>query len=185
MTLLIPSILGLGVFIVQKVLDEGNPVVLILNIVYSVFMTVWATVYLEYWRRREAELAVMWGQTTFEKTEVPRAQFKGTSRRSPITDEMDEVHFETSARAKYFLLSCFVTLCFVCMVVGVVAGLLIFKLIYSGKYSFNGVDFTLPVCSVLNAIQIQIFNYFYSISVKKLTDLENHKTDIDYENSWY
>ena len=182
-SLLVPSILGLVVFIVQKSMNQDDDAVLVLNIVYSVFMTVWATVYLEYWKRREAALAIMWGQTKFEKTEIPRTQFKGEFRRSPITDEMDEVHFESSARAKYFLLSCFVTLCFVCMVIGVVAGLLIFKFIYSGKYILNGVDFTLPVCSILNAIQIQIFNFIYSKLVRKLTDLENHKTDLQYEDS--
>lgn len=182
-SLLIPSVLGLVVFIVQQSLPEDNLAVLVLNIIYSIFMTVWATVYLEFWKRREASLAIIWGQLKFEKLEIPRPQYKGTLRRSPITDEMDEVHFDSKERIKYFILACGVTLLFISMVVGIVAGLLIFKFIYSGKYIYRDIDMTLPVCSILNAIQIQIFNFIYAKLVRKLTDLENHKTEVQYEDS--
>lgn len=182
--LIIPSIIGFVVFIVQRTLPAQDTTLLALNVIYSIIMSIWATVFLEMWKRREASLSIIWGQTKFEQIEVPRPQYRGTLRRSPITDEMDEVFFEGSKRFKYFLLACSITSLIILMVIGIVAGLLIFKFIYSGKYVANGLDMTLPVCSVLNAIQIQCFNFLYSKLVKRLTDLENHKTQIQYEDSY-
>jgi Calcium-activated chloride channel len=182
-SLLIPSLVGLFVFCIQNTYSQDSIFVLTLNAIYSIFMTVWATVFLEYWRRKEAKQAIIWGQTKLEKIEVPRPQYKGTSRRSPITDDMDEIHFEPRHRLKYFILAFFVSGLVICMVLGIVASLLLFKKLNSGKYEVNGVDIIIPITSVVNAIQIQVFNYVYERLAKKLTELENHKTYTQYEDS--
>lgn len=182
-TLIWPSLLGLVVFIVQKTMQPSDNAVLVLNIIYSVFMTIWAIVFLEIWKRKEAAMAVQWGQMKFEQIEIPRPQFMGKMRRSPITDEMDEIHYEWTKRAKFVCLAVMVTSIIISMVLGIVAGLLIFRKVYSNKYTIDGVDYTVIICSILNAIQIQFFNYVYSKVVKKLTDLENHKTQVQYEDS--
>lgn len=175
-SLLVPSIIGLVVFIIQKSLDEENKAVLALNIVYSVAMTIWAVVYLESWKRNEASLSIAWGQTKFEQLAVPRGQFKGGTRRSPITDELDEVHYEESKRLKFFMLSCTTTSMILAMVIGIVAGLIVMKEAYKS-------DYIAPVASIINAVQIQVFNIIYTKLAKFLTDLENHKTQIQYEDS--
>ena len=182
-SLIWPSLLGLVVFIVQKTMQPSDNAVLVLNIIYSVFMTIWAIVFLEVWKRKEAAMAIQWGQMKFEQIEIPRPQFMGKQRRSPITDEMDEIHYEWTKRAKYVCLAIMVTSVIITMVLGIVAGLLIFRKLYSNKYTIDGVDYTVIICSILNAIQIQFFNFIYSKVVKKLTDLENHKTQVQYEDS--
>jgi hypothetical protein len=63
-----------------------------------------------------------------------------------------------------------------------VFGVFVFRGILLGK----GDDikpYALPLSSVLNAIQIQVFNVFYGWAAVKLNDFENHKTQTDYENA--
>ena len=63
------------------------------------------------------------------------------------------------------------------MVISIVVGLFFLK------QSYNNTNYIVPVCSILNAIQIQVFNLIYTKLAKILTDLENHKTHIEYEDS--
>ncbi|OMJ91300.1 hypothetical protein SteCoe_6192 [Stentor coeruleus] len=182
-SLLLPAFIGLGVFIVQRLLNDEHIVVQILNAAYSVFMTIWATIYLEGWKRREASLSIMWGTTKYEQVEVPRPQYKGVLRRSPITDEMDEIYFDSRKRVKYFMLAMTVSLLILSLVIGIVAGLIILKWRLSEDLLISGIDLAGPVCSILNAIQIQVFNIIYAKLAKILTDMENHKTENQYQDS--
>lgn len=40
-----------------------------------------------------------------------------------------------------------------------------------------------PVASVMNAVQIQVFNFLYGSMAESLTKLENHRTDVAYQDS--
>ena len=97
-SLVLPAAFGIVVFVVQRLAGKDDQLVLVLNAVYSVFMSMWATVFLEGWRRKEASLAILWGTTKFERIEVPRPQYKGVMRRSPVTDKMEEIYYPTSKR---------------------------------------------------------------------------------------
>lgn len=56
--------------------------------VFALFNVVWATLFLERWKRREAELAYKWGtlDPPPESLEEPRPQFRvgGTACRSSV-----------------------------------------------------------------------------------------------------
>nr|XP_030112705.3 anoctamin-8 isoform X3 [Taeniopygia guttata] len=56
-------------------------------VVFAIFNVVWATLFLEEWKRRGAEFAYKWGtlDTPAESLEEPRPQFRGTRRISPVT----------------------------------------------------------------------------------------------------
>lgn len=56
-----------------------------LTIWYSVWLSIWSVVFLSVWKRREAELAFLWGSEGFEASEQPRTQFKGRSRRASVS----------------------------------------------------------------------------------------------------
>lgn len=47
-------------------------------VVFALFNVVWATLFLERWKRREAELSYRWGtlDTPAESLEEPRPQFR-------------------------------------------------------------------------------------------------------------
>lgn len=58
-------------------------------VVFALFNVVWATLFLERWKRREAELAYRWGtlDTPAESLEEPRPQFRVSRRRGHIIDK--------------------------------------------------------------------------------------------------
>ena len=180
-SLILPAAVGLVVFILQQVFGTSHSVVLAANAIFCIFISIYATVFLEYWKRKESALSVIWGQTEFEKLEIPRPQFKGELRRSLITDDMEEIYYPERSRYKFFLLSGVFSIGIILMILAIVTALIILKtkdyMIYKG---YNYADI---VCSVINAIQIQVFNIIYSKVVKILTNLENHKTQNMYEDS--
>jgi hypothetical protein len=175
--LLFPSILGIIVFILQHYIgDNSNTVVRVFNIFYSILMTLWATIFTEHWKQREASLAILWGQTKYEQIELPRGRFHGHTRRSPITDDFDEVHFDQSKRLKYYLLSISVTIFLILLVLSFVASFLVLKNTYKHIYIYY-------LSSLGNALQIQLFNFIYSRLAIILTEKENHRTRVNYEDS--
>ncbi|OMJ74149.1 hypothetical protein SteCoe_27004 [Stentor coeruleus] len=179
--LFFPGIVGLIVFIIQKAFDIAHPSVLTVNAFYCIFISIWGTVFLEVWKRKESSFAIIWGQTEFEKIEIPRPQFKGELRRSPITDDMEEIYYSEKRRYKYFFLAGSVTILIILMVLAIVASLIILKA--RDDMIYNEINFAGPVCSIVNAIQIQLFNVIYTKLVKILTNLENHRTQNQYEDS--
>ncbi|XP_061200930.1 anoctamin-8 isoform X3 [Neopsephotus bourkii] len=56
-------------------------------VVFAIFNVIWATLFLEEWKRRGAEFAYKWGtlDTPAESIEEPRPQFRGIKRISPVT----------------------------------------------------------------------------------------------------
>ena len=183
-SLLFPAIFGLVVFIVQRIVDQDTGLALALNAIYSIFMSIWATIFLEGWRRKESSLSILWGTTKFERVEVPRPQYKGVMRRSPITDEMEEIYYPTSKRMLIFILAASVSLLILSLVLGIVAGLIILKSSITDKLIVSGINFAGPVVSLINAVQIIFFNIIYSKLAKIMTDMENHKTENQYQDSY-
>jgi anoctamin-8 len=55
----------------------------------SFFNIIWATGFLIFWRRRQAELAYEWNTLDMEQLEETRATYKGQLRRSPVTDKYE------------------------------------------------------------------------------------------------
>ena len=183
-SLLLPGLVGLIVFVIQRVFDEHSPQVLALNAFYSVFMTIWATIYLEGWKRKEAGLSISWGTTKFETVEIARPQFKGIKRRSPITDDLEEIYYPSGKRACFIMIAVSVSILILSIVLGIVAGLIILKSALADVLLYGNINFAGPVCSIINAVQIQVFNVIYSKLAKVMTDMENHKTENQYQDSY-
>ncbi|CAF1615190.1 unnamed protein product [Rotaria magnacalcarata] len=58
-----------------------------LFIIHSLLNIIWATGFLIFWRRRQAELAYEWNTLDMEQLEDTRATYKGQLRRSPVTNK--------------------------------------------------------------------------------------------------
>lgn len=183
-SLLFPALIGIAVFVIQRVFDSQSSQVLALNAFYSIFMTIWATAFLEGWKRKEAALSISWGTTKFEQIEIPRPQYKGIKRRSPVTDELEEIYYPESKRVKFLILAVTVSLLIISLVLGIVAGLIILKSELADKLVVSTFNLAGPICSVLNAIQILVFNVIYQKLAKIMTDFENHKTENQYQDSY-
>ena len=175
-SLVIPGLTGIIIFAIQQSYAADHSNVIVANAFYCIFITIWGTIFLEKWKRRQSTLSVIWGQTDYEKIEIPRPQFRGELRRDPVTDDMVEIYYESKKRLRFYFLSAVVTFIIICMVLACVAGIIILKQ--------NTTSTTLSaIYSIVNAIQILIFNVIYSKLVIILTNLENHKTQNQYEDS--
>ena len=61
--------------------ETGIPVD-IASLMFSAVIAVWGTLFLEFWKRKEATLTTQWGMTDFEAREEPRPEFIGEMRES-------------------------------------------------------------------------------------------------------
>ena len=68
---------------------------------------------------------------------------------------------------------------FVLMVIGVIAGVYTLRYVLYQKIGSNAQ----VIASIINVVQIQILTYVYDFIAFKLTDLENQRNDINYEDS--
>ncbi|XP_056374204.1 anoctamin-8 isoform X2 [Hyla sarda] len=90
-------------------------------VVFALFNVVWATLFLEGWKRKGAELAYKWGtlDTPAEFIEEPRPQFRGVKRISPVTN-CEEFYYPPWKRLLFqscvSLPVCMSCLCFVFIV---------------------------------------------------------------------
>ncbi|XP_019327747.1 PREDICTED: anoctamin-8, partial [Aptenodytes forsteri] len=84
-------------------------------VVFAIFNVIWATFFLEEWKRRGAEFAYKWGtlDTPAESIEEPRPQFRGIKRISPVTSA-EEFYYPPWKR---LLFQCLVSLpvCLTCL----------------------------------------------------------------------
>ncbi|XP_029815779.1 anoctamin-8 [Manacus vitellinus] len=84
-------------------------------VVFAIFNVIWATLFLEEWKRRGAEFAYKWGtlDTPPESIEEPRPQFRGVKRISPVTSA-EEFYYPPWKR---LLFQCLVSLpvCLACL----------------------------------------------------------------------
>lgn len=99
--LIVPAVLGVILFIFQ--VRDGtldHPLVP----VYSLFIALWSTLFLEFWRRRNVELAQRWGVLGYEREEVKRPQFSGEFRPNAITGEIEK-YYPTYRRVLKYLVS--------------------------------------------------------------------------------
>ena len=76
-----------------------NPVPL-----FAFLMALWATFFLEYWKREEKRRAMMWGMVGFEDTEEDRPEYEGLDIRSPINGGPD-TYFPAAEKNKRVLAS--------------------------------------------------------------------------------
>jgi hypothetical protein len=83
---------------------------------YALFVCVWSTMFLEFWKRRNVTLSYRWSTMDYEKSEAVRADFKPTHARiSPITGKYEMYFPETTYSYRKFV-STLVTIAAICVV---------------------------------------------------------------------
>jgi anoctamin-10/anoctamin-7 len=173
--LLIPGLIGL-VFqlVVWGTLNFSSPVLPF----FSLIVCVWSILMLEYWKRQEAFTAMQWGMTEFEEEEPVRPEFKGHPIKSYI-DGGDMLYFPPEEYLDNMANSGCVVGAYMLLVLGVVTSIYILRFSIEAQVG----TYSSTIASVLNTIQITVFNYIYRSIVVKLTDYENPRTDTMYEDS--
>ncbi|CAJ0584413.1 unnamed protein product, partial [Mesorhabditis spiculigera] len=156
-------------------------------VLFAFFNCIWSTVYLELWKRKQAELAFKWGTYTVEANALlqdPRPGFKGEYTAPNAVTGLPEPQYPAwkSAAVRYCLTYPVTGLCVLVMFAAMLG---IFMAqdtanFYFGHSSFFGWVCYLPM--VVYALLVVASEKLYRLLALFLNDLENYRTAEEYEN---
>lgn len=163
------------------------------TVFFAVFMSLWATVFLELWRRREISLAYKWDMLNFEdEFEPPRPAFAAKAkgkRTNPVTGK-SEPYIPFSRRVGKFTCGVIVVIFMVFLVIATLVGVVIYRAaVVAALSAYPNEDvqqgarvITSLTASVLNLVAITVLGYVYEKIAIALTDWEMPRTRTEYHN---
>ncbi|RMC10046.1 hypothetical protein DUI87_12843 [Hirundo rustica rustica] len=147
------------------------------TLVFAVFMGIWVTFFLEFWKRRQAELEYEWDTVEFlEQEEQVRPEYEARCTHV-VVNEITQI------------------LLIIASVVGIIVYRLSVFLVFSAKLSqrISGTEMiskyltpqtaTSVTASLISFVVIMILNIIYEKVATVITDFELPRTQTDYENS--
>ncbi|XP_066590008.1 anoctamin-10 isoform X2 [Prorops nasuta] len=154
-------------------------------VLFSIFNVIWATVYLETWKRRGAELAYRWG-TLDQRDDLlvePRPLFTGTLEISAVTGRLEPTYPRWRRNVfRYFVTVPVIAVCLLFVFIVMILSFQIQDWWDKGLES-SGYGFCLSyVPKVLLAVVIALMDEAYFKVAVLLNDMENYRLDTEYEN---
>ncbi|CAH1112019.1 unnamed protein product [Psylliodes chrysocephalus] len=164
------------------------------TVFFAIFMSLWATVFLEMWRRKQSVIQWEWDLQDTEQDEEPRPEFETsvkTFRTNPVTRDK-EPYLPTWTRVGRLAITGSAVFFMLIVVLCAVLGTIIYRLslvsvIYTSKNSFmkkHAKIVTSVSAAVMNLIIIMFLTRFYHRLAIYLTNLESPRTQTEYENSY-
>ncbi|XP_076970360.1 anoctamin-3 isoform X3 [Tamandua tetradactyla] len=166
------------------------------TVFFAIFMAIWATVFLEFWKRRRSILTYAWDLIEWEEEEETlRPQFEAKyykmERVNPITGK-PEPHQPFSDKITRLLVSVSGIFFMISLVITAVFAVVVYRLVVmeqfaSFKWSFikQHWQFATSAAGVcINFIIIMILNLAYEKIAYFLTNLEYPRTESEWENSF-
>ncbi|XP_067236680.1 anoctamin-5 [Chanodichthys erythropterus] len=174
------------------------------TVFFAIFMGIWVTLFLEFWKRRQARLEYEWDLVDFEEEQQqlqlrPEYEIKCTSRRvNPITQEL-EPYLPLTSKCARSMLSGATVLFWICLIIASIIGVIAYRLAVFAAFASimkdsptNKLDVvgslitpqfaTSVTASCINFVIIMILNFLYERVAIKITDMEVPKTHVEYEN---
>lgn len=201
-TLWVPVLLGVVVFVfgIISAFPSKNKVSSVSSIMtwmsaafdndatpyFALLVCLWGTIFLEIWKRKNAELAYKWDVDSFEEQEPNRPQFYGTKLvKNPVTGVYEE-YYPLWRKVVKSMGSVGVILFMVALVLTSVVSVIVYKVVSRVDWfasESRGEFMSSITSSVLNSVSILILGKIYKILAYKLTDWENHQTRTKYEDA--
>ncbi|XP_034624648.1 anoctamin-3 [Trachemys scripta elegans] len=175
---------------VTHLFDNGG------TVFFAIFMAIWATVFLEFWKRRRAVLTYDWDLIDWEDEEEElrpqfEAKYSQVERVNPITGKPEPFQpfpdklsrLMVSVSGIFFMISLVLTAVFAVVVYRLVAmeQFASFQWYFIKKYWQFATSGT-GVC--INFMIIMSLNVVYEKVAYLLTDLEHPRTESEWENSF-
>ncbi|XP_053736069.1 anoctamin-7 isoform X2 [Synchiropus splendidus] len=163
------------------------------TVFFSVFMSLWAVTFLEYWKRTCCTLAHRWDCSEFEESEErPRPEFAAMAPmtvRNPVTGA-EEPYFPEKTRLNRTLTGCMVIVLMVVVVLMFLIAVILYRtilgiVIYKSRNAFVSVSASRIASisgSVLNLLVILMLSRVYVSLAHILTRWEMHRTQTKYED---
>ncbi|XP_051956844.1 anoctamin-8-like [Xyrauchen texanus] len=179
-SMLYPAVIG---FVLWMLTESDQTSRDICCVVFALFNVVWATLFLERWKRRGAELAYKWGtlDTPTEPLEEPRPQFRGVKRCSPVTG-CEEFYYPPWRRRVFRWLVSF-PVCILCLSFVFLAMLVCFEIqeFVMGIKELPRVARFIP--KIMLAITVTACDEVYRKIACWLNDMENYRLQSAYEKN--
>ncbi|KAM3832315.1 anoctamin-6 [Vipera latastei] len=173
------------------------------TLVFAVFMGIWVSLFLEFWKRRQVELEYKWNTVEFlEQEEQIRPEYEAKCHHvivNEITQQEEHVPYTTCGKCVRIVFCTCAVLFWILLILASVVGIIVYRLsvflVFSATLPrhINGTDTiqkyltpqlaTSVSASVLNFIIIMILNIIYEKVAIMITDFEIPRTQTDYENS--
>ncbi|XP_014371714.2 anoctamin-4 isoform X2 [Papilio machaon] len=164
------------------------------TVFFAIFMSFWATTFLELWKRKQSVLRWEWDLGGVDHDEEPRPEFETsvkTFRTNPVTREK-EPYLPGWQKTMRYVATSSAVLFMITIVMGAVLGTIIYRIsmvsvIYGGSGFFikkHAKIFTTMTAAVINLIIIMILTRLYSRVAVYLTNMENPRTQTEYEDSY-
>ncbi|XP_075159793.1 anoctamin-5 [Haematobia irritans] len=164
------------------------------TVFFAIFMSFWATTFLELWKRKQSVIVWEWDLSSVESDEENRPEFETNAtnfRINPVTREK-EPYMSTWSRTIRFVITGSAVFFMIVVVLSAVLGTIIYRIsmvtvIYSGGGFFvnqHAKLFTTVTAALINLIVIMILTRIYHRLAIRLTNLENPRTHTEYEDSY-
>nr|XP_020455350.1 anoctamin-6 isoform X2 [Monopterus albus] len=174
------------------------------TLVFAVFMSVWVTLFLEFWKRHQARLEYEWDTVEFlEQEEQPRPEYEAKciyERKNPVTGVKEKVPYTKCGRCVRVSLGTGTVLFWIMLILASIVAIIVYRLAvfiaFSTSLRAQGPKELEPLkeyvtpqmvtsvtASVISFVIIMILNILYERVAIWITDFELPRTRTDYENS--
>uniref|UniRef100_A0A8C1W374 Anoctamin n=1 Tax=Cyprinus carpio TaxID=7962 RepID=A0A8C1W374_CYPCA len=169
------------------------------TVFFAIFMGIWVTLFLEFWKRRQARLEYEWDLVDMEEEQQqlqlrPEYEIKCTHRRR---NRVTQVHIHGVLCVCDVYLSRSQTQ--MCLIIASIIGVIAYRLAVFAAFASimkdsptNKLDVvgslitpqfaTSVTASCINFVIIMVLNFLYERVAIKITDMEVPKTHVEYEN---
>ncbi|XP_044050347.1 anoctamin-5 isoform X3 [Siniperca chuatsi] len=176
------------------------------TVFFAIFMGIWVTLFLEFWKRRQARLEYEWDLVDFEEEQQqlqlrPEYETKCTNRKlNRITQEMEWVLERTATDLMGKLCLCWAAVVlWISLIIACIIGVIAYRLAVYAAFASIMKDSptahlqvvgplitpqlaTSVTASCINFVIIMILNLMYERVAVWITDMEIPKTHLEYEN---
>ncbi|KAM6291809.1 anoctamin-6 isoform 2-T2 [Porphyrio hochstetteri] len=173
------------------------------TLVFAVFMGIWVTLFLEFWKRRQAELEYEWDTVEYlEQEEQVRPEYEAQCThvvKNEITQQEEHVPYTACGKCIRMTFCTSAVVFWILLIVASVVGIIVYRLsvflVFSATLSqhISGTEAirkyltpqtaTSVTASLISFIVIMVLNIIYEKVAILITDFELPRTQTDYENS--
>ncbi|KAJ6669275.1 hypothetical protein lerEdw1_008084 [Lerista edwardsae] len=165
------------------------------TVFFSIFMSLWAVTFLEYWKRMNATLSYRWDCSDFEDIEErPRPAFTAMApmtTKNPITG-VEEPYFPKRNRFNRIMAGSMVIIMMIAVVVMFLISIILYRIIIAIVVARSGTFLVVASASriasltgsMVNLIFILILSKIYTSLAHFLTRWEMHRTQTMYEDAF-
>ncbi|XP_043943716.1 anoctamin-4 isoform X3 [Protopterus annectens] len=166
------------------------------TVFFAVFMAIWATVFLEFWKRRRAVLAYDWDLIDWEEEEEEirpqfEAKYSKKERINPISGK-PEPYQAFADKCSRLVVSASGIFFMILVVIAAVFGIVVYRVVTVSTFAAfewalirnNSQVATTGTAVCINFCIIMLLNVLYEKVALLLTNLEQPRTESEWENSF-